>query len=70
MRSIVYLVYRKENMTLRKIYNQSLKNCYVGNFQSFIKDFSNCREAFTTPQIAFSYKIESSLSNYLKRYYS
>ena len=41
-----------------------------GTFQDFIKDFSNCREDFIEPQIAFSYKIERSLANYLKRYYS
>ena len=54
---------------LRKIYKQSLKKGYDGDFPSFIKDFSNCREAFTTPQIAFSFKIERELSNKLKLFY-
>ena len=57
-------------MNLREIYKKALKNNYKGTFQDFIKDFSNCREDFIEPQIAFSYKIERSLANYLKRYYS
>ena len=32
-------------------------------------DFSNCREAFVGTQIAYSYKIERSLANYLRIYY-
>ena len=57
-------------MTLREIYKKALKNKYKGSFQDFIKDFSNCREAFIETQIAFSFKIERSLANYLKKYYS
>jgi|TARA_Y100000289_G_C3850335_1_gene113174 hypothetical protein len=57
-------------MTLKQIYKKALKNNYKGSFQDFIKDFSNCREAFVETQIAFSFKIERSLANYLKRYYS
>ena len=34
--------------------------------KDFIKDFSNCREAFVETQIAYSYKIERSLANYLR----
>ena len=54
---------------LRQIYKQAINNGYDADFVSFIKDFSNCREAFTTPQIAFSYKIERELSNKLKLFY-
>jgi len=57
-------------MTLREIYKKALNKNYKGTFQDFIKDFSNCREEFIEPQIAFSFKIERSLANYLKRYYS
>ena len=59
-------------MTLRQIFIRAKKinPSYNGTFADFIKDFSNCREDFIEPQIAFSYKIERSLANYLKRYYS
>jgi len=56
-------------MTLKQIYKKALKNNYKGSFQDFIKDFSNCREAFVETQIAYSYKIERSLANYLRIYY-
>ena len=56
-------------MTLKQIYKKALKNNYKGSFYDFIKDFSNCREAFVKTQIAYSYKIERSLANYLRIYY-
>ena len=56
-------------MTLKQIYKKALKNNYKGSFQDFIKDFSNCREAFVETQIAYSYKIERSLANYLRIHY-
>ena len=56
-------------MTLKQIYKKALKNNYKGSFQDFIKDFSNCREAFIDIKIAYSYKIERSLANYLRIYY-
>ena len=56
-------------MTLKQIYKKALKNNYKGSFQDFNKDFSNCREAFVETQIAYSYKIERSLANYLRIYY-
>ena len=56
-------------MTLKQIYKKALKNNYKGSFKDFIKDFSNCREAFVETQIAYSYKIERSLANYLRIYY-
>ena len=56
-------------MTLKQIYKKALKNNYKGSFQDFIKDFSNCREAFVDIKIAYSYKIERSIANYLRIYY-
>ena len=58
-------------MNLRQIFIRSKKinPLYHGTFADFILDFLNCREDFIEPQIAFSYKIERSLANYLKRYY-
>ena len=64
-------------MNLRQIFIRAKKinPLYNGTFADFIKDFSNCRECFFVSvkewkKYAFTKKIERSLANYLKRYYS